>query len=197
MNEAYELYNKNTGPLLVITFYQQWGSGNDQECIDFNNSQGVLYPTVAGSQGETFINQCTFIQSYTEYDIVAPDREIVELNISPYQNVLLELLEKYVQTGINGSNENLIHSVSLSPNPAAGYLNLNLFLQNTIDVRIEIYNTAGQLVRQLVDQEMTQGSHDVIWQGTDSSDRRLPSGIYIFRIETEEMVVNRMVTLMN
>ncbi|NOQ21902.1 MAG: T9SS type A sorting domain-containing protein [Candidatus Aegiribacteria sp.] len=197
MNDAYELYNENTGPLLVITFYQQWGSGDDQECIDFNNSQGVLYPTVAGSQGEPFIDQCTFIQAYTEYDIVAPNREIVEMNISPYDGVLLQLLEEHIQTGISGSSDNLIHSISLSPNPAAEYLNLNYSLQNTSEVKIEVYNIAGQLVRQLVDEDMPQGSHDFIWQGTDDSDRRLPSGIYIFRIETEEMVVNRVVTLVN
>ena len=197
MNDAYELYNENTGPLLVITFYQQWGSGDDQECIDFNNSQGVLYPTVAGSQGEPFIDQCTFIQSFTEYDIVAPNREIVELNVSPYDGVLLELLEEHIQTGINCPSDNLIHSISLSPNPSAEYLNLNFSLQNTSDVKIGIYNIAGQLVRQLVDQDMPQGGHDVIWPGTDDSGTRLGSGMYIIRIEAEEMVVNRVVTLLN
>ena len=195
MNDAYNTYNQNTGPLLVITLYQQWGSGDDQECIDFNNALGV--PTIAGSQAEPYIDQCTFIQAYTEYDIIAPDREIVEMNISPYSGTLMSLLEQYIGTGINGSSDNPIHSISLSPNPAVECMNLNFSLQNTGKVRIGIYNIAGRLVRQLVDQDMSGGSHEIIWQGTDDSGTKLGSGMYIFRIEADAVVESRVVTLLN
>jgi len=53
-----------------------------------------------------------------------------------------------------------------------------------LDVQINIYNTAGALVREIKDTFTPVGSRssEITWDGTDNSNRRLPSGVYIYRV---------------
>ncbi len=96
MNKAYDKYDKNKGPLLVLTFYQQWGSNDNSECTSFNNSQGVRYPTIPGKEGEKVIDQCSFVKTFTEYDIIGPDKQVLKKNISTGGS-LSGFLAQYVQ----------------------------------------------------------------------------------------------------
>ncbi|MBI2950810.1 hypothetical protein HYY27_01880, partial [bacterium] len=51
-----------------------------------------------------------------------------------------------------------------------------------------------QVVRDLVDEYRTAGSHAIVWDGKDSSGRSVASGIYIYRIEANRFsAVRRMV----
>ncbi len=51
-------------------------------------------------------------------------------------------------------------------------------------IRLAIYNTAGQMVRLLLDdQEVRSGSHEVLWDGRDADGRKAASGVYLYRVE--------------
>ena len=51
-------------------------------------------------------------------------------------------------------------------------------------VQIEIFNILGERVSEIVKSELKEaGSHQVIWDGTNSRGILLSSGIYIYRIE--------------
>ncbi|MFA7057065.1 MAG: T9SS type A sorting domain-containing protein [Candidatus Cloacimonadales bacterium] len=50
------------------------------------------------------------------------------------------------------------------------------------EVKINIYNLKGQLVKSLLQDNLTQGVHKVVWQGTDSNNRQVASGVYFYRI---------------
>ena len=101
----------------------------------------------------------------------------------------------YDQTGIDEVADIPIQNLSLFPNPGSEYVNLDFSLSNPGKLNIGIYNIAGQLVRHLVDQDMAQGNHNVIWHWTDDSGMNLSSGTYIFRIEAGANVVNKVVVL--
>ncbi len=51
-----------------------------------------------------------------------------------------------------------------------------------IDVRFDIYNVRGRLVRVLVDKERQAGRHTVRWDGRDDQGKRVSSGLYFYRI---------------
>jgi flagellar hook assembly protein FlgD len=53
-------------------------------------------------------------------------------------------------------------------------------------VRIEIFNILGQRVRTLVDEHLRPGHKLVDWDGKDDSGEEVSSGIYFYRIATEE-----------
>ncbi len=83
------------------------------------------------------------------------------------------------------------------PNP----FNPSTYIPFTIDhpahVKIQIFNTRGQLVNILLDGNMNKGQHEVIWHGTDFQDQRLASGIYLVKmiLNAKDVQVNRILLM--
>ncbi len=55
-------------------------------------------------------------------------------------------------------------------------------------VTIKIYNILGQLVKTLVDEVQGSGVHQIAWKGENNSGQKVSSGIYFYRIQTEDFV---------
>jgi Leucine-rich repeat (LRR) protein len=51
-------------------------------------------------------------------------------------------------------------------------------------VKIAVYNTKGQLVKTLVNENQKAGEHNVTWNGKDESNHAVSSGVYLYRLET-------------
>jgi len=66
------------------------------------------------------------------------------------------------------------------PNPFNPETRIKYQLPDAADVKINIYNTRGQLVVSLVDDRMGAGYHEAVWRGTDQSGQLVGSGIYIY-----------------
>lgn len=49
-------------------------------------------------------------------------------------------------------------------------------------VNISIYNLKGQLVKSLLQENLNQGLHKVIWKGKDSNNQQVASGVYFYKI---------------
>ena len=75
------------------------------------------------------------------------------------------------------------------PNPFNPETEISFFLEKQREVELKIYNPLGQLVKTLVSGEMQQGPHDVIWDGTNSDNVQVPSGVYIYSLEVTRDVV--------
>jgi hypothetical protein len=81
----------------------------------------------------------------------------------------------------SGSGEYEIEDYTLSqnyPNPFNPSTTIEFDLPKSSDVRIEIYNIAGQKIKSLVDKRMSAGSHQVEFNA-----QYLSSGVYFYRIE--------------
>jgi len=62
-------------------------------------------------------------------------------------------------------------------------------------VRICVFDVRGRLVRTLVDEDSYGGVHPVEWQGVDDSERPLPSGLYVVRMQYGTVMKTRNITL--
>ncbi|MBI9032431.1 T9SS type A sorting domain-containing protein [bacterium] len=51
-------------------------------------------------------------------------------------------------------------------------------------VSVNIYNLKGQLVKSLLQDNLNQGVHKVIWRGNDSNDQQVASGVYFYKISS-------------
>ncbi len=71
------------------------------------------------------------------------------------------------------------------PNPFNPSTTIEYTLQGRGLVVIEILNPLGQMVRNLVNEEQSAGSHRVIWDGLDHNNRPVPTGIYLYRMSTD------------
>ena len=72
------------------------------------------------------------------------------------------------------------------PNPFNPQTALRFGLPRATTVRLGVYDIAGHLVQTLIDGEaMSAGIHDVVWRGRDHSGRAVASGVYLYRLDTE------------
>jgi hypothetical protein len=61
---------------------------------------------------------------------------------------------------------------------------------------IKIYNLSGNLVRELVKETQSQGSHEIAWDGKDAHGQVVPSDLYVYQLKnSRHSAVRRMVLL--
>jgi len=72
------------------------------------------------------------------------------------------------------------------PNPFNSSTVISYELQNESHVKLIIYDALGKRVRKLVNDNQTIGSHTIYWDGENDLGEKLPSGIYIYALETPE-----------
>ena len=58
--------------------------------------------------------------------------------------------------------------------------------QADLHVRLKIYSVAGRLVRTLVDGPLPAGPQEVVWDGTDTHQHPVASGVYVYLLETPD-----------
>jgi len=71
------------------------------------------------------------------------------------------------------------------PNPFNPETSINYQLAEQTHVLMKVYNVQGQLIETLVNETQPAGFYTIRWRALDGSGRRLPSGVYLYRIETE------------
>ncbi len=78
------------------------------------------------------------------------------------------------------------------PNPFNPSTDIRFSLQDDAHVKLTVYNTRGQLVKTLLDEERTAGDgHSVTWNGTDENNNSCGSGIYFYKLETGNSTITR------
>ena len=82
------------------------------------------------------------------------------------------------------------------PNPFNPETTLCYDLDVNLHTKLLIYNIQGELVRTLVDEMQTAGTHNIIWNGTDNENNPLPSGVYIYKLEAGEFSDSRNMVLL-
>lgn len=68
------------------------------------------------------------------------------------------------------------------PNPFNPETTLSFSIAKNSPVNLKIYNMKGQLVRSLLNSNMTAGSHKLVWNGTDDNGKPVGSGLYFCRL---------------
>ena len=66
------------------------------------------------------------------------------------------------------------------PNPYNPTTNIRFGIPENSDIQLIIYNSLGELVQELVNQNMNSGNYEVAWDASN-----LPSGIYLIRINAK------------
>ena len=96
------------------------------------------------------------------------------------------------QNVIVSSEEYLIHQVTQLyqnyPNPFNPKTTISFSLQNNCNVELSIYNIKGQKVKQLIRNHVSAGQHSVVWDGRDENNQPVSSGIYLYRIKTDDFL---------
>jgi Secretion system C-terminal sorting domain len=70
------------------------------------------------------------------------------------------------------------------PNPFNGITTIPFELQKDGSVNITIYDVLGRKVKTLINKPYTFGKHTISWDGTDAKSNNVSSGIYLYRIKS-------------
>jgi len=70
------------------------------------------------------------------------------------------------------------------PNPFKNETEIRFSLHQDDNVTLSIYDLSGRCVSRLLDQHFKQGTHGVIWDGTDSRGTRVPPGVYLIELKS-------------
>lgn len=82
------------------------------------------------------------------------------------------------------------------PNPFNPSTEISFNLERKARVTLVIYNVLGQEIVRLVDDEVEAGHHKVTWDATDSNDQRVSSGIYFYRLVSDDYRATRKMVLL-
>jgi flagellar hook assembly protein FlgD len=82
------------------------------------------------------------------------------------------------------------------PNPFNAVTTIAYELQSEQHVRIDIFNIMGQRVVRLVDERQPAGNYNILWDGTDAGGREVASGIFIYRLVTDDFSADKKMILL-
>jgi hypothetical protein len=81
-----------------------------------------------------------------------------------------------------GASRSPVFFAGASPNPSNGTTALRFSLPARANVRLNIYDARGRLVRRLSNESREAGVHTIQWDGQDDQGRGVPTGIYFGRL---------------
>ena len=85
----------------------------------------------------------------------------------------------------------LTNNLTNYPNPFNPSTTISFSISNELSEQnqqatVKIYNVKGQLVKILMDAQVSPGEFNIIWQGTDNSNKRVASGTYFVKLNVNE-----------
>ena len=83
-----------------------------------------------------------------------------------------------------------------APNPFNSQTVLSYFLHASGPARLEVFSLTGQRVAVLHQGPQQAGYHRLRWNGRDDAGRPVASGMYLYRLVTDEQILTRKLTLL-
>jgi hypothetical protein len=80
------------------------------------------------------------------------------------------------------------------PNPARGLAVIPFTLPRATDITLAVFDPSGRRLRSLIAGAMPAGSHEAAWDFRDDRGRKMPTGIYLVRMEADERVLTQRVS---
>jgi len=116
-----------------------------------------------------------------------------------YDEGISDLVEiSFTYTGVEGDDIVIIATKLHGnyPNPFNPVTNIAYSIKTAGRVTIEVYNLRGQLVKTLVNEVKETGAYTALWNGKDNSNKSVSSGVYFYKMKTQDYNSTRKMILM-
>ena len=104
-----------------------------------------------------------------------------------------------IKFGEQEEPENIISRPVLNgnyPNPFNPTTTISFSLPTEQDIELTIYNIKGQKIKTIYSGTADVGDHSIIWEGKDNSDKQVSSGIYFYKLTTNNKELTRKMLMM-
>lgn len=123
------------------------------------------------------------------FSLLAAETMVINLNNGETIEFDLEEIQE-ITFGSNVSVEDMVEIISQIPikfiknypNPFNPKTTIMFDIGNAGKTQVEIFNVKGQKVKTLLNEYMEIGKHSVIWEGKDSNNKRVSSGVYFYKV---------------
>jgi hypothetical protein len=138
-----------------------------------------LIPAINSSQPKAYL--------YTDYEVTESGTYYYWLQANDLDGTIYVLSFVSIEYNVTpGSTTPSIPTVTelnnVYPNPFNPQLFIPFSLANKSEVKIIIYNTRGQVVKDFALGEKNAGNYRIEWDGTDNNGKAVPNGIYCIRM---------------
>jgi hypothetical protein len=82
------------------------------------------------------------------------------------------------------------------PNPFTSHAIIKYSIPNQCQVKLNVYNSSGVLVRKLKEEVQKQGFYQALWDGCDDKSKMVPKGVYFYRFEADEYTATKKMVMM-
>jgi hypothetical protein len=89
----------------------------------------------------------------------------------------------------------VLTNVGNYPNPFNPETTIRFNMSKAGKANVAIYNLKGQLVKTILNGDVTAGNKEVVWNGTDAQNNSVASGVYFFRVKTDNQTINKKMVL--
>jgi len=169
----------------------------DDSIIIGEYNQTNYYWLEAETGSLEFIFEFEFLDN--NYDI---EELQFEINFSSLHTDMLHILNFSLptqQVTPNSEDILLVNNLSMSnyPNPFNPETTISFYLPEDSEVSLDIFNIKGQLVKRIANNIFTKGNHQVLWKGTNEQNQKVTSGIYMYKLQTnnsrlvEKMILSK------
>jgi tetratricopeptide (TPR) repeat protein len=194
--EAHQMVNAEeyTGAInnltTILTKY------NLNENIEKNTlfTLGSFYTLFSNNKTDADNYYNTLKTKYPEDDLVSQIEIIKGMGESNLENRKIVLPNPEIKS--ESINKNAEISISNYPNPFNPETTIEYNLPTEGNVKLEVYNSLGQLVNVLIEGNQSAGRQRVTWNGKDSFGSSVASGIYFYRIKTNSFTHVKKMILM-
>jgi hypothetical protein len=200
--------------------------GSEMQTLDFNLIPVVFAGSISGHvyNSQTleplsdidlhFITENYVPSAYSDstghYSIELPNGVFdIGLGKEPFYNFLMEdvvvqdndlIYDLYLTpTAVDDPTTPIpVSKVSLTnyPNPFNPETTIQFEIPSAMNVRLDIMNIRGQLVKTVTSEQYSSGIHNVSWNGKDANGKQVASGVYLYRIITPvKTITNKMLML--
>ncbi len=83
-----------------------------------------------------------------------------------------------------------------APNPFNPTTTITYSLEEASPVSVHIYNAHGQLIRTLIDSNVSEGQHSITWNGLNDRGEQVSSGMYFYKVTSANETVTERMMLM-
>ncbi|UCE25758.1 MAG: M28 family peptidase, partial [Candidatus Zixiibacteriota bacterium] len=113
----------------------------------------------------------------------------------------LKVMDDFGEVGVAETPKNVGAVVGILlqqniPNPFTDQTMISYQITAPGNVRLKVYNIAGQLVKTLVNGGQEPGVYNIVWSGLDDQGRQVASGVYFCRLETDDHSTIKKMTIL-